>query len=377
MVYMLQQISLGVFTDNGHTVKDAWDLGTSPLRPSEAPMLKVTPAGELEKFKWRTTIYGSTEQENVHYHGSSHHAAPAAESVRYRFAAEANVPEHERCGQADVSSAYNIADVGVDGQGDPVCIFVRRTSLDDAVAIVKNADGDYTAQIGWQWFKQYRDTLLKKKASGKKIVPEIYSRYLRPNERVWDLTANTYGRKAGGRPWQDHMSAKLREAPLNAVHINTEAAWRHIPKYTTTVHQESRMDGMPTGCGDIQVHTNDMLIRPQSMYKYTTKVLQEQKGLKLTCSNKVDAHVGIKVVYTINDDGKSIAKMHAAFRPLIDARIKARRTEVQVPMSPDFRPTTAHKVDVLDKAAVCGRRDEDMAVSPVARAHQLDLSDAP
>jgi hypothetical protein len=50
-----------------------------------------------------------------------------------------------------------------------------------------------------------------------------------------------------------------------------------------------------------------MLIRPQSMYKYTTKVLQEQKkGLELTCSNKVDAHVGIKVVYAINDDGKAI-----------------------------------------------------------------------
>jgi hypothetical protein len=50
----------------------------------------------------------------------------------------------------------------------------------------------------------------------------------------------------------------------------------HIPKDTTTIHQESRKDGMPAGGGDIQVHTDDMLIRPQtqSMYKYTTKVLQ-------------------------------------------------------------------------------------------------------
>jgi hypothetical protein len=34
----------------------------------------------------------------------------------------------------------------------------------------------------------------------------------------------------------------------------------------------------------IQVHTDDMLIRPKRMYEYATKVLQEQKGLKLTCS---------------------------------------------------------------------------------------------
>ena len=54
---------------------------------------------------------------------------------------------------------------------------------------------------------------------------------------------------------------------------------------------------MPDGGGDIQVHTDDMLIRPKKMYKYVTKVLQEQKGLKLACSATVDAHVGVKVVY--------------------------------------------------------------------------------
>jgi hypothetical protein len=45
---------------------------------------------------------------------------------------------------------------------------------------------------------------------------------------------------------------------------------------------------MPDGGGDIQVHTDDMLIRPKRMYEYATKVLKEQKGLKLTCSASVE-----------------------------------------------------------------------------------------
>jgi hypothetical protein len=32
---------------------------------------------------------------------------------------------------------------------------------------------------------------------------------------------------------------------------------------------------MPDGGGDIQVHTDDMLIRSKRMYEYATKVLQE------------------------------------------------------------------------------------------------------
>jgi hypothetical protein len=61
---------------------------------------------------------------------------------------------------------------------------------------------------------------------------------------------------------------------------------------------------MPDGGGDIQVHTDDMLIRPKQMYKYVTKVLQEQKGLKLTCSATVEAHVGVKIVYGTDEEGQ-------------------------------------------------------------------------
>jgi hypothetical protein len=77
----LSQHLLGVYKDEGVTVQDAFDLGITPLRPSEAPILKVTPAGVLEKYKWCTTIDRSSEKEGEHYHGSSHHAAPSQDSV--------------------------------------------------------------------------------------------------------------------------------------------------------------------------------------------------------------------------------------------------------------------------------------------------------
>jgi hypothetical protein len=121
----LAQHLLGVYKDEGVTVRDAYDLGTTPVRPSEAPIPKVTPEGILEKCKWRTTIDRSSEKEGEHYHGSSHHAAPSQDSVRLWFAQEANVPIHERCGQADVLSAYNVAGVGNDAHGIPAKIFVQ------------------------------------------------------------------------------------------------------------------------------------------------------------------------------------------------------------------------------------------------------------
>jgi hypothetical protein len=123
----LSQHLLGVYKDEKVTVQNAFDLGITPLRPSEAPILKVAPAGViLEKCKSRTTIGGSSEKEGEHYHGSSHHAAPSSQdSVRIWLAQEANVPIHERCGQADVSSAYNVAGVGNDTHGNPAKIFVQ------------------------------------------------------------------------------------------------------------------------------------------------------------------------------------------------------------------------------------------------------------
>jgi hypothetical protein len=37
------------YEDEGLTVKDAWGMGLTPLRMSEAPALKILPAGALEK----------------------------------------------------------------------------------------------------------------------------------------------------------------------------------------------------------------------------------------------------------------------------------------------------------------------------------------
>ena len=182
-----QLTAMGVFTRNGVTVKDCWALGTTPLRPSEVLTLKVTPSGELDKCKWRVAVDGSDEKEGIHYFGSSHHAAPSAESFRYWFAAEAQVPKSERCGQADVSSAYNVPGAGVDDDGNPINVFVRMMSWAHAVDIVRDKDGEYTHMIDWDWFEAYRKRLLAKQATGKKIIPEIYQRYLHPDEEVYTL----------------------------------------------------------------------------------------------------------------------------------------------------------------------------------------------
>ena len=107
-------------------------------------------------------------------------------------------------------------------------------------------------------------------------------------------------------------------------------------------------DALAVRGGDIQVHTDDMLIRPNKMYEYVTKVLQEQKGLKLTCSAAVDAHVGVKIVYGTDEEGQhtvtllqdqSIEKMHTAFRGLLDEREQVRKTKIEIPMCTSFKPT--------------------------------------
>jgi hypothetical protein len=249
----LAQHLLGVYKDEGVTVQYAYDLGTTPLRPSEAPILKITPEGILEKCKWRTTIDGSSEKEGEHYHGSSHHAAPSQDSIRLWFAQEANVPTHERCGQADVSSAYNVAGVGNDAHGNPAKIFVRKTSWDHAVQIIRGEDGVTRAAIDWDWLKEHRDILLT-------------------------LPQNTYGRKAGGRVWQNHLHGLLTAPPLSTVRTSTEAAWRHIRRKTTTIFPESARDGMPDGGGDIQVHTDDMLIRPKQCTSTRPRCSKSRRG---------------------------------------------------------------------------------------------------
>jgi hypothetical protein len=118
------------------TVKGAWGMGLTPLRMSEAPILKILPAGAPEKCKWWNTIDGSGGVKGggiTTRQLSSYHAAPGQDPVRYWFAGEANVCVTERCGQAVVSSAYNVPKVGVDAHGSPARILVRKTSWYDAV----------------------------------------------------------------------------------------------------------------------------------------------------------------------------------------------------------------------------------------------------
>jgi hypothetical protein len=93
--------------------------------------------------------------------------------VRYWFAGEVNVYVAERCGQADVSSAYSVRKVDVDAHGSPVRTPVRKTSWYDAVQVIKAAEGKLAVTIDWEWLEQYRERLLAKQASGKKIIPEI------------------------------------------------------------------------------------------------------------------------------------------------------------------------------------------------------------
>jgi hypothetical protein len=72
-----------------------------------------------------------------------------------------------------VSSAYSVRKVDVDAHGSPVRTPVRKTSWYDAVQVIKAAEGKLAVTIDWEWLEQYRERLLAKQASGKKIIPEI------------------------------------------------------------------------------------------------------------------------------------------------------------------------------------------------------------
>ena len=63
-----------------------------------------------------------------------------------------------------------------------------------------------------------------------------------------------------------------------------------------------------------------------------TKVLQEQKGLKLTCSAAVDAHVGVKIVYGTDEEGQHTVTL------LQDQSIEKMQRPVSDRDSPPFSP---------------------------------------
>jgi hypothetical protein len=73
--------------------------------------------------------------------------------------------------------------------------------------------------------------LLAKVAARKRVIPEIYQRYLKPSERLLTLPQNTYGRKAGGRVWrmaEPSTRTPHRTAASDGQNKNIEAAWWHI-----------------------------------------------------------------------------------------------------------------------------------------------------
>ena len=121
-----------------------------------------------------------------------------------------------------------------------------------AVNIIKNDDGTYRHVIDGPWFLAYYKRLRARKATGKKIIPEIYQRYLSPNEEVYTLTKNTYGRIAGGRIWMDYFCNLMHESPLHFDRISTEAAWFHLSSTASTTYPESNI---PPGKADMQIHT--------------------------------------------------------------------------------------------------------------------------
>jgi hypothetical protein len=89
---------------------------------------------------------------------------------------------------------------------------------------------------------------------------------------------------------------------------------------------------IPPGKADMQIHTDDMLIRPGNMFPWVTNTLKE-KGLKLTTERNVTAHTGVKTTYGTAEDGLStcsitqeqaILKMYTELKLLFDARRSAR-----------------------------------------------------
>ena len=87
-----------------------------------------------------------------------------------------------------------------------------------------------------------RDVLIARVAAGKKVIPEIYQRYLNPTEELLTLAQNTYGRKAGGRVWQNHLHDLLTAPPLNTVRTSTEAqhggtSEGRPPRYSLRAHE--------------------------------------------------------------------------------------------------------------------------------------------
>jgi hypothetical protein len=79
------------------------------------------------------------------------------------------------------------------------------------------------------------------------------------------------------------------------------------------------------------------------MYEYATRVLQEQKGLKLTCSNHVEAYVGVKAVYGTSEEGHTTATLLQDHSPSRRCTRPLRASRRAGACPPDAsRPTDVH-----------------------------------
>jgi hypothetical protein len=118
---------------------------------------------------------------------------------------------------------------------------VRKTSWYDAIQVIKAADGKLAVTIDWEWFDQYREQLLaNKQASGKKTAPGICQRHLHPDECLLALVANTYGRKVGGRIWQDNLDMLLVGPPICHHSYHSCEATQHQGRHVVQSEEHHR-----------------------------------------------------------------------------------------------------------------------------------------
>jgi hypothetical protein len=134
---------------------------------------------------------------------------------------------------------------------------------------------------------------------------------------------------------------------------------------------------MPDGGGDIQVHTDDMLIRPKKMYEYATS----DKG----ASRSEEARLDVRRVRggpyrsqnRVRHEGGRAHHGDPPPGPLHrKERERVRGTKIKVSMCTTFKPTDEHEVDIHDPWQRSGGGDEEMAISADTKTHHVDMHDA-
>jgi hypothetical protein len=65
----------------------------------------------------------------------------------------------------------------------------------------------------------------------------------------------------------DYFCTLMHEAPLHFDRISTEAAWFHLSTRASEIYPDANI---PPGKADMQIHTDDMLIRPGNKFSWVT-----------------------------------------------------------------------------------------------------------